>query len=397
MATKKLTTLCSFLATVSAGVVGFENEIYHESMVTVRASPNIALIKYWGKRDQILMLPHHSSISITLDGDNEVLYGDKNIKLFTTTSVLISNRLTHDELYINEELITSDDQSAHGLFRAIKILRDIADSREKMLIVSENLFPTAAGLASSASGIAALVFAVSMALKLDLSSRQLSIIARMGSGSASRSVIGGVVRWNSGLRDDGSDSFAQQIYSPNYWPEIVDLIAIVSLEEKKTSSRDGMAATVKSSGLYKERVRGVDERLQDLENAFREQNLVKLAKIVMIESNNMHATMLDTSPPIMYLDDTSREIMHAIEDLNRDTGSVIAGYTFDAGPNAHIITVKKYVGIITDRLSKIEGIKTLIMAGVGEGPRLLDSSDSLINREVLKPRDPSRAGALYTL
>jgi diphosphomevalonate decarboxylase len=380
MATKKLTTLCSFLATVSAGVVGFENEIYHESMVTVRASPNIALIKYWGKRDQILMLPHHSSISITLDGDNEVLYGDKNIKLFTTTSVLISNRLTHDELYINEELITSDDQSAHGLFRAIKILRDIADSREKMLIVSENLFPTAAGLASSASGIAALVFAVSMALKLDLSSRQLSIIARMGSGSASRSVIGGVVRWNSGLRDDGSDSFAQQIYSPNYWPEIVDLIAIVSLEEKKTSSRDGMAATVKSSGLYKERVRGVDERLQDLENAFREQNLAKLAKIVMIESNNMHATMLDT-----------------IEDLNRDTGSVIAGYTFDAGPNAHIITVKKYVGIITDRLSKIEGIKTLIMAGVGEGPRLLDSSDSLINREVLKPRDPSRAGALYTL
>lgn len=388
---KGVNAVCFILATVRASFSDPDNEYSHEKVVTIRTTPNIALIKYWGKRDGILMLPYHSSISITLDGDAEVLFGE-GTRLFTTTSVIISNRLTTDVIIINGVNVSLDDQNEHERFKVINILRDIANVNQKVMVVSENSFPTAAGLASSASGIAALVIAVSKAFKLELSDRQLSIIARLGSGSACRSVLGGIVRWNSGIQDDGFDSFAHQLYPASYWPELVDLIAIVSVSEKKTSSRAGMAATVDSSALYKERLRGINTRLEDLEEALRGRDFSKLASIVMKESNNMHATILDTSPPIIYLDDTSREIIYAIEDLNRANGRVIAGYTFDAGPNAHIITLREHSTVVSGRLSNIVGIKSLIKAGIGEGPRALDRGESLIDPERLNPKKPGSSG-----
>jgi len=361
-------------------------------VVTARATPNIALIKYWGKRDEGLVLPYHASISMTLDGDSIQLMGEEDLKLFTTTSVVVSDRLESDEFYLNGIKMSFDDSNIRERFQVVDMLRDIAGIKDRILVVSENLFPTATGLASSASGIATLVLAVSKALGLELSERQLSIIARQGSGSACRSVMGGIVRWDRGTLDNGYDSYARQIHHPSHWPELVDVIVIVSEQMKRIPSRAGMSVTARTSELFQRRLEVVNVHLEQLEEALGKRNFPKLAEIIMKESNNMHATMLDSSPPIMYLEDVSREIMYAIHDLNSKSSEIIAGYTFDAGPNAHVITLRKHVDLIVETLKPIRGIRSVIMSGIGNGPQYLDDIDALIDRETLKLIPPLQTG-----
>ena len=364
---------------------GFSDGCF-ERVVTARGSPNIALIKYWGKRDEKLVLPYHSSISLTLDGDTELIYGEKELKLYTITSVMISDRLHEDVIYINGKHIVSNDTDVYERIRVIDIMRSISGMQQKVLVVSENAFPTSTGLASSASGIATLVVALSKAMCMEYSHEQLSMISRMGSGSASRSIFGGIVRWDKGVQPDGYDSFARQLFPVSHWPELVDMIVIVSEERKRISSRAGMASTVRSSSLYKERLRIVEDHLEELEIALRDKNFPMLASVIMKDSNNMHATMLDSRPPLMYLDNGSRAIIEAIENINEKSGQIIAGYSFDAGTNAHVITLQGYVGILKDALSEIRGVRSIIVARVGTGPKFLKDNESLIDQEHLIPR-----------
>ena len=210
-----------------------------ERSVTYRGTPNIALIKYWGKRDEKLILPQNSSISLTLKGETTAVKGAP-FELYTKTSVLFSRRLAEDALYINGQKQNLGDKDVAERFYAIDELRARAKSKSRVMVVSENSFPTASGLASSASGVATLVCAVSQALGLKLSEKELSMIARQGSGSACRSVMGGIVKWEKGTTEDGSDSFARQLYAPGYWPDLIDIIAIVTSAKKKVPSRAGM-------------------------------------------------------------------------------------------------------------------------------------------------------------
>ncbi|MDE1850253.1 MAG: diphosphomevalonate decarboxylase [Candidatus Micrarchaeota archaeon] len=350
-----------------------------EKVVTAIGTPNIALVKYWGKRNNRLNLPMNSSLSMTLDES-----------LNTKTSILFSKRLKRDTLYINGE---KHDLEAKSTSEKIFLTKGVLDSMRqlgknasKALIVSNNSFPTSSGLASSASGAAALVFAASHALDLGLSERQMSIFARRISGSASRSIMGGFVKWNRGEEHDGSDSYAEQIASQSYWPEVIDLVSIFHEKEKKISSSVGHDLTLKKSKLYFARPEYAENHVKEISEAIQKKDFETLAEITMQDSNNMHATMLDTYPPIIYLNEKSRDIIYAIHSLNESEGKNIAAYTFDAGPNAQVITLRKYSKKVTEVLKEAIRDARLIEAGQGSGPRLLGEADSLISEATLQPK-----------
>jgi diphosphomevalonate decarboxylase len=333
-----------------------------DEAVTAIGTPNIALIKYWGKRDEKLILPQNSSVSITLDE-----------KANTKTSVLLSKKFKKDNFYIDGKLQDLGNPDVRERFVIIDKLRELAKTKARVLVVSHNSFPASSGMASSASGIATLTYAASTAMGLNLTAKQLSIIARMGSGSACRSVFGGFVKWNVGTASDGSDSYAEQVAKRTHWPEIIDLIAVVSTAKKKVPSRAGMKQTVANSVLYRSRKEYVEGAVATMVKAIKSRDFETLAVLTMRDSNNMHATMLDTWPPIFYMNDMSRRIVEVVEELNIEEGKIVAAYTFDAGPNAHIITLRRHRNKVVKALIG-EGITDIIQAGIGRGPRLVNDS-----------------------
>lgn len=342
--------------------------------VTFQATPNIALIKYWGKRDDELILPTGSSVSITLDEN-----------LTTRTTVSFSETYTKDELWINNHKVDLNIPEAKERLKQLDVIRKKAGIKTKAKIASINCFPTSAGFASSAAGLAALACSASKAASLNLEGEELSILARIGSGSAARSVYGGFVKWQKGEKPDGSDSTAIQVASSHHWPEIRDIIAVVDAGKKKVSSRAGMKCTVQTSKLYQERLKNWESNCKEVERAILAKDFEKLAELTMKDSNNMHATMLDTCPPIFYMNDNSREVIYAVNELNKQQGKLIAGYTFDAGPNAHVITTAANEKKVAEALRKIKGVKNILISGVGSGPKqlqeghLIDEKGNVLN------------------
>lgn len=331
---------------------------------TWQASPNIAVVKYWGKRDSCLNLPNNGSISVTMDGS-----------LRTITSVAFDPSLKADELILNGKIALEGETA-----RAAKVLdaiRKKARIKTRASVASENNFPTAAGIASSASGFAALACAGADAAGLRASGKELSIFARLGSGSACRSVLGGFAEWKMGRRKDGLDSYAVQVAPASHWPALRNLIAITDPDRKKIGSAEGMEITARTSGLYSERVRTRPKIIAMMKKAILQRELETFLELAMRESSHMHAVMLDSFPPIMYLNDVSREIIYAVHEFNLRRGKTCAGYTFDAGPNAHVYTEEKYVEDLRDTLSGIKGIKRMIACRPGNGPKKLPASKAL--------------------
>lgn len=323
--------------------------------ITCSAPVNIAVMKYWGKRDKKLILPTNSSLSVTLD---------QNDLKSTTTARLLDTPDTPDRLWLNgfEQVITEDSRLGTCLSELRRCKRQIEEKEEKsnssdtsesyvpesrraLLIASENNFPTAAGLASSASGFAALTFTIAKLYDLPISLTDLSKIARQGSGSACRSMFGGFVEWEMGSSKDGSDSRAIQVAGKSHWPDMEALICVVSDRKKGTSSTSGMDATVETSQLLKYRIDRMPERMSQIKDAIKDKDFDTFAQFTMEDSNQFHAVCMDTRPPIFYLNDISFAIISVIEELNRsskaDQGGYIAAYTFDAGPNAVIYAPKR--------------------------------------------------------
>ncbi|MEM0201167.1 MAG: diphosphomevalonate decarboxylase [Candidatus Micrarchaeaceae archaeon] len=350
------------------------------NFATALATPNIALIKYWGRRDNTgLNLPNNSSISMTLDEN-----------LNTKTTVMLSDEINEDILYINKikEDISGSKASEKSKYikNTLESMKKLAKIEKNFIVISENNFPSGAGIASSASGAAALICALNELLKLKMSTKQLSIMARKISGSACRSVYGGIVKWRVGSKKDGGDSFAEKIFDEKYWKELVDIIAVVDANTKKVSSSIGHEATVKTSVLYENRVSFAEKGVFSVEKAIKNKDIDMLSLAVMRDSNNMHATMLDTWPPIMYLNDSSKEIMYKIHELNEQKNRCIAGYTFDAGPNAHIITTDIHKEEVLNAIKDIKGIKNIIESHQGKGPRILGKNESLLDEKTLLPK-----------
>ena len=303
---------------------------------TAIANSNIAFIKYWGKKDIKLNLPMNPSVSMTLD-DN----------LCTKTTVEFSKKYKKDSFILNKKKYDTKRISAF-----LDIIRKKANTKLFAKVVSTNSFPTASGIASSASGFAALAAASTKALDLNLSNKGLSHLSRLGSGSATRSVYGSFVEWD---YESGT-----QLFDDNYWPELRDIIIIVSDKEKPISSREAMKKTVESSLLYDIRLKNINNKVNIIKEALRKKDFFVLAQVIMQDSDEMHACINDVD--IFYLNDKSHEIKNIIKEINRD--GIKAAYTFDAGPNAHIISTKKYVDMIKNKLSKFGKI---IVSKPGKG------------------------------
>ncbi len=335
--------------------------------VTAEAHPNIAFVKYWGQRNSELYLPHNSSISMTI-----------NSHLTTRTSVYISDSLKNDEVYLNREKANSGQLSR--ILRQVNYLRSKGEIPKdaKVRIASTNSFPTGAGIASSASGFAALAFALNEAFQLNYTQKELSILARIGSGSASRSVFGGFSQWNRGVKDNGEDSYAEQLKPESFWPELRDLIVIVESKQKKVSSAEGMQRTVQSVPNYLEKASEAEVRVRTVRDALLAKDFVNLATEIMTDSERMHKLIEHSSPKFSYLGNVSGEIIDTVREFN--TEKTKAAYTFDAGPNAHIIILEKHIEKLKNILRGIPGVIQIVEAGVGGAPRIV-TSGALLNEK----------------
>ncbi|PWN28173.1 putative MVD1-mevalonate pyrophosphate decarboxylase [Jaminaea rosea] len=321
---------------------------------TCSAPVNIAVIKYWGKRDTKLILPTNDSLSVTLDQDH--------LRSVTTASADESYG-GKDRLWLNgvEEEIAEQGRLRTCIdeMRKMRSDKEAGDDKLPKLsswplhICSENNFPTAAGLASSASGFAALIYTLATLFGLlpAVDNSQLSRIARQGSGSACRSLFGGFVAWQGGEKADGSDSLAVQVASREHWPDLHALICVVSDAKKGTPSTAGMQRTVATSPLLQHRIKDVvPARMKSISDAIQRRDFDSFAAITMADSNNFHATCLDTTPPIFYMNDVSRAIVQLVEELNRASEEAgkgkVAAYTYDAGPNAVLYAPKENVQLV---------------------------------------------------
>jgi diphosphomevalonate decarboxylase len=285
------------------------------------------------------------------------------------TSVATSEAFTEDKLFLNgkeESLASERTQMCLKDLRTLRGELEASDSSLpkisdwKLQIVSENNFPTAAGLASSAAGFSALVVAIAKLYKLPQSMSEISKIARKGSGSACRSLFGGYVAWEMGDKLDGSDSKAVEVAPLDHWPNMKAAILVVSADKKDTPSTSGMQTTVKTSDLFQWRIKEVvPKRFEEMKKSIVEKDFPTFAELTMKDSNSFHATCLDSYPPIFYLNDTSKKIIKLVHAINEYYGEIVAAYTFDAGPNAVIYYLEenesKVFGFLYKLFSNVEG------------------------------------------
>lgn len=322
---------------------------------TAVAQPNIALIKYWGKQDDALIIPVTGSISMTLD-----------VYPTTTTVELLAEADKDSATLDGEELRGVERERVTGLLTHIRTLAGISTFAR---VTSTNTVPTAAGLASSASGFAALATAACAAYGLDLTPRGVSRLARRGSGSASRSVFGGVVRWNRGGSDESS--FAE----PLTWngPELRMIIARVSAGRKAVSSRRGMEQTIATSPFVDGWVRSNEALVDRASEAVARGDVTALGELTELSTLRMHATMLGAEPPLRYLTGESFALFDAVGAM-RDDG-IVAYATADAGPNVKILTTAQHAPKVRARLATTFPHLKTIESGMGGAARLVSGGD----------------------
>lgn len=314
----------------SLALSSFFHLMHHK--VTVKSPINIALVKYWGKEDEELIIPCNSSISITLDTKT----------IFTETTVTLGTS-SADSFILNgqtEKISSRMQQSIQAMKKLLPLNSPYLTL--SMEIQSKNNFPTAAGMASSASGISALVFALWKLFELEnsISQTHLTTIARIGSGSACRSIPGGFVLWEKGSVDCPSDSIAKSIASPV--DNLRILIYVFSTSTKSTSSSIGMSVTKKTSTLFPFRISSiVPERLSQMNQAIQTKNWPMVFELTIKDSNSFHACCLDSFPPIVYLSEKSLQLINLVCQFNQMQGSCLVGYSFDAGANGFVFMTEE--------------------------------------------------------
>ncbi len=302
------------------------------------APSNIALCKYWGKRDALLNLPLTSSLSISL-------------KDAGTTTKVQSSSVNEDKIIFAGERLPNDCPFAKKTIEFINLFRPSKDFCFK--ITTKNNIPTAAGLASSASAFASLVLALNDFFQYNLSRQELSILARLGSGSASRSLWHGFVEWHAGSRPDGMDSFGTPL--PTVWQSLCIGLLIFDTKPKSISSRDAMQRTKETSQLYKKWEEEVAKDLWQIKEAIRTLDFHLLGKTAQDNALKMHATMQDASPPIDYC---SHETYAAREQIKKYQEEGLPIYfTQDAGPNLKILFEEKDISPIIEKFGNIKIIK----------------------------------------
>lgn len=322
--------------------------------ITAKANSNIALIKYWGKRDAALNLPAVGSISMTLDG------------LETTTSVEFNSSFSADEFYLNDR--PAQETETIRLSRFLDMVRIEAGSGFKALVRSKNNFPTAAGLASSASGFAALALAATRALDVELTPVQLSELARKGSGSAARSIFGGFVEMHHGNNPDGSDAVAEAIADESFW-DVRLVIAITTRERKKIGSTDGMELSRLTSPYYQAWVDHQQADLLTMRQAVRARDFHKVGELSEFSCLKMHALALSANPGLIYWNGTTVKAMHLIRELR--AGGLPVYFTIDAGPQLKALCLPEAAQKVQAALGALEGVQRCLVSRPGQGARII--------------------------
>lgn len=318
---------------------------------TARAHSNIALIKYWGKRDRTLNLPAVGSISITLDA----LYTDTRVGFFAGAQ--------HDQIEIGGRKV---DAARFTPF--LDRVRGRAGIRDCARVSSWNNFPTGAGLASSASGFAALALAAGTAAGLELDARELSILARQGSGSAARSIHGGFVEMHRGTRDDGTDAFAEPLLAGADWPlEVV--VAITDTAAKAVDSSAGMRGLEQRSDYYDAWVAHADDDLAAMRAAIATRDFETLGALAEMSCLKLHGLMLSTRPGLIYWNAATVAAMHAVRALRADGLPVY--FTIDAGPQLKAVCEPANAAGVAQALQRVPGVLDTRRSALGGPVHLL--------------------------
>ncbi|HET9048154.1 MAG TPA: diphosphomevalonate decarboxylase [Chiayiivirga sp.] len=318
------------------------------------AHPNIALIKYWGKRDAALNLPVVGSLSITLD------------RLWTRTSVQFVPGQDGDRVQLNGR---QDAATTARLSKFLDLMRQRAGVDWGAQVESHNNFPTAAGLASSASGFAALALAAGAALDLALSESELSELARRGSGSAARSIFGGFVEWRHGERADGADSIAHRLHGVEHWPLRV-VVAVTSTASKAVGSSEGMQRTALTSPYQSAWIGSQEADLACARAAIEMRDFDALADVSEHSCLKMHALAMAAQPGLLYWNGATIEAMHTVRSLRAQGVPVF--FTVDAGPQVKAICLPQAASTVIEAMRSVAGVLDVIECGLGQDACLIE-------------------------
>jgi len=338
---------------------------------TATTPSNIALLKYWGKRDPSLQWPANDSISMTLNVCKTITTARRSLNNFDS--------FTMDGLTIN-----SNSHKTHKIFRQLDRVRASLNVHGCLELFSENSFPSSCGIASSASGFSALTLASAAALlgtanweeldTLGASRGVLAHVSRMGSGSAGRSIYGGYVKWTAGTSPEQQE--IDQLWTDEHW-KLSDIIVVVSSEAKATSSSDAHKAAW-GSPLFGPRLSGVNEKAKILEDALARKDLELLGREIETEALELHAICMTGTPPVTYLTEKTSAFLSWLRS-QRQRGMINAWATIDAGPNLHLLCRPEDAASVCKNIQKEWPDMRCIMDETGPGPSLISTQRSVKN------------------
>lgn len=317
---------------------------------TVVAPANIAFIKYWGKRSSALRIPLNDSISMNLS------------EATTTTTVEFSKDLQRDTVVFQKEMVK--DEEVRRITKQLDRIRKKAGCHWYARVETKNSFPKGTGIASSASGFAALTVAAATAIGLTISERELTVLARLGSGSACRSIPDGFVWWHAGKTS--RQSYAESLYPSTWWEDIRDIVCVISKTEKAVSSTSGMDL-VRTSPLYKLRLSEIPEKIEKVRSAMRVRNLRELGKLIEEDAISMHCVMMTQNPPLFYWNEITLRVLETIFEMQK--GGMDAFFTLDAGPNVHVICDVHDKEELVKVLRGVTGVQSCIVNKSAAGAR----------------------------
>ena len=319
---------------------------------TAIAHSNIAFIKYWGRKDEILRLPVNGSLSMNLSN------------LTTTTTVEFNERLRKDVVTIKDG---NNKKDPLRVITHLNRVRDLAGLSLRVKVVTQNSFPSSTGLSSSASGFAALTLAAVQAIGLHLSEKELSILSRQGSGSACRSIPNGFTEWVDG--NTSQTSYAVSLYPPEYW-DIVDVVVIVSNEKKVIPTSEGQKSA-QSSSFYSKRISLINKKIKQCKKYLNKKDFVRFGSLIEKEALEMHAIMLTSSPPLIYWLPTTVLLMKKVMEWRGE--GLLCYFTINTGQDIHIICQQKDTKFVVQKLQTIKEIKKIIINNPAKGAYLTEN------------------------
>lgn len=314
-----------------------------------QAPSNIAFIKYWGRKDEVLRLPENGSVSMNLSD------------LITTTTVEFGD-FENDYVEINGNV---EDLENNRAVKHLDRIREIAKINLKAKVITSNNFPTGTGLSSSASGFAALTLAGVKAAGLELSEKELSILARQGSGSACRSIPDGIVQWHDG--NTSEESYAESIFPSDYF-EISDVIAVVSTEKKFLATSEGQKSA-RSGIFFQNRIENIPSKINIIKELIRDKKFTEFGELVEAEALEFHSILFTSNPPLIYWTPGTLEVMKYVQSLRRN--GLECYFTINTGQDVHVICRSENAEKVKEELDKLNCVVKTIVNKASVGAKII--------------------------